>query len=180
MRPTPGDVAAQITAIVGSTWPDGLDDGIPWLGSLGVSTETAEETSCEEDSGAWDFATLPAWGAAKVGWSTYRGRFAGVSWWLWSDLEWEDVRSAAAALAEEISTVHGAPSESTAEAEGRGPSWLWRLEGHDIEMYAHNGAIRPEGFAAGPSVVQLHVDLRPVAELREDEAQRRAVWKPQA
>lgn len=173
MRPTPGDVAAQITAIVGSTWPDGLDDGIPWLGSLGVSTETAEETSCEEDSGAWDFATLPAWGAAKVGWSTYRGRFAGVSWWLWSDLEWEDVRSAAAALAEEISTVHGAPSESTAEAESRGPSWLWRLEGHDIEMYAHNGAIRPEGFAAGPSVVQLHVDLRPVAELR-------AVWKPQA
>jgi hypothetical protein len=115
-------------------------------------------------------ASMPEWGTARAGWSSYREQFVGVFWFLWYDHGWEDARGAAADLAQAITDVHGAPEESTEETTGQGPSWWWRLNAHSIEIYAHNGAIRPEGFPAGPSVVQLHVDLRAVAEPREAEA----------
>lgn len=113
---------------------------------------------------------MPEWGTARAGWSTYRGQFADVFWFLWNDHGWDDVRDAAAALAQAITDVHGAPEESTDETTGHGPSGWWRLNAHSIEIHAPNGAVRPEGFEAGPSVVQLHVDLRAVAEPREAEA----------
>lgn len=58
----------------------------------------------------------------------------------------------------------------TQETKGHGPSCWWRLEAHNGELYAHNGAVRPDGFPVGPSVVQLHIDLRAVAEPRDAEA----------
>ncbi len=121
-------------------------------------------------------ASMPTWGKARAGWSVYHERFADVSWFLWDDHGWDDVRGATAELAQQITDAHGAPVETTEEAASHGPSWWWRLNSHSIEIYAHNGANRPEGFPAGPSVVQLHVDLRAVADHREAEA--RALHAP--
>ncbi|QFG68627.1 hypothetical protein [Ornithinimicrobium pratense] len=137
---------------------------------MGISTDTAEETPPEGIGRSWGMASVPEWGAARAGWSTYREQFADIFWFLWDDHRWDDVRGAAADLAQAITDVHGAPEESTEESASHGPSWWWRLNDHGIQIYAHNGAIRPEGFPAGPSVVQLHVDLRAVADLREAEA----------
>ena len=170
MRPSPQEVASQLTSILGTPWPEGIDDGLPWLRSKGIATETAEETPAEGSGRSWHMASMPIWGTARAGWSTYHERFADVFWFLWDDHGWDDVRDAAAELAQQVADVHGAPEETTEETAGHGPSWWWRLNDHSIEIYAHNGAVRPEGFPAGPSVVQLHVDLRAVADPREAEA----------
>lgn len=40
-------------------------------------------------------------------------------------------------------------------------------------MYAYSGAERPDGFPAGPAVVQLHVDHRDRSEAQERLARER-------
>ena len=117
---------------------------------------------------------MSVWGTAQAGWGTYREQFAEVFWFLWDGHSWDDARDAAAELAQTITDAHGEPEETTEETAGHGTSWWWRLDDHSIEMYAYNGASRPEGFPAGPSVVQLHVDRRAVAEPREAEARARS------
>lgn len=170
MRPSPQEVASQLTHIVRSPWPQGLDDALPWLRSMGIATDTADESPARGDARSWHMASMPVWGTARPGWGTYRDQFADVSWFLWDEHAWEDVRRAAADLAQALTDLYGAPEKATVDAESHGPSWWWRLPEHSIELYAHNGAIRPPGFPAGPSVVQLHVDLSAVAEPREAEA----------
>lgn len=172
MKPSPGDVASQVTAIVNSPWPRGLEDGLPWLQSMGIETGTAEETPPRGATRSWHLASMPAWGTADAGWGTYRDELADVSWFLWNGETAEDVLAAAAELAEAMTSVHGDPVEATEPALHAGPTWWWRLERHGIQMYAYDGAPNAEGYPTGPPCVQLHVDLRAVSEPQEAEARR--------
>lgn len=179
MQPSPEEVAATVDRILSSPWPATLEDALPWLEALGIQTQTAQESSrdaasVDQDSRSWHRAEMTGWPGALAGWAGYRGAFADVNWFLWEDHDWEEVERAATELAGAISATHGAPVETTAATQSHGSSWWWQLERHGIDMYAHNGRIRPDGFPPGPSVVQFHIDLRAVAEPREAEARRRA------
>lgn len=101
MRPSPQEVASQLTTIMRSPWPEGMDDAVPWLRSMGISTETAEETPAEGDSRSWHLASMPEWGPVRAGWSTYREQLADVFRFLWDEHGWDDVRGAASHLAQD-------------------------------------------------------------------------------
>ncbi|GGK58931.1 hypothetical protein [Ornithinimicrobium pekingense] len=172
MKPSPGEVASRVTAIVESPWPRHLEDGLPWLQSFGIDTDTAEETPRRGADRSWHMAAMPSWGAVRAGWGTYRDEFADIFWFLWDGESSADVLRAADDLARALTDVHGDPREVTEATQYSGGSWWWQLEQHSIEMYAYSGAVNPDGYPTGSPCVQLQIDLRAVAEPREAEARR--------
>lgn len=170
MKPPPREVASRISAVVDSPWPQHLGEGLPWLQSFGIETDTAKETPRRGTSRSWHMAAVRGWGSARAGWGIYREEFAGIFWFLWDGESADDVLRAAGDLARAITDSHGNPHEITEASQYSGGSWWWQLERHRVEMYAYNGAPNPDGYPTGSPCVQLHVDLRAVAEPQEEEA----------
>lgn len=172
MKPTPRQVAETVTHILKSQWPEDLRDGLPWLESLDIRTDTATETSRERSSRSWHMADMPTWGTARGGWGTYQDRFADVLWFLWYEENAEHILHAVAELADHLTDDLGDPTDTTDPTPLSGGTWWWQLEAHSIEMYAYTDEPRPDGYPTGPPCVQLHVNLREVADPREAEARR--------
>lgn len=172
MKPAPRQVAKTVTQILRSVWPQGLDEGLPWLEAMGIRTDTATETPRRRSSRSWHMASMPTWGTARAGWGTYQDRFADVFWFLWDDESSERVLHAATELADHLADALGEPTETTEPTPLSGGTWWWQLEGHSIEMYAYTDARTPDGHPTGPPCVQLSVDLREVSDPREAEARR--------
>lgn len=173
MVPSPRQVAETVSQILESVWPQGINDGIPWLDALGIETQTGQQsTRGGSSSRAWQRAPMPAWGTATAGWSTYQDRFADISWFLWDGANSECVLNAAVELAELFVDALGEPGESTEAGPYSGGTWWWQMEAHSIEMYAHTVVQRPDGHPTGPPCVQLSVDLLEISGRRETEARR--------
>lgn len=170
MKPTPGEIAAQVAAVVGSPWPRTAEELLPWLTLLGTEVTSAKEAPGEEGVGSWYSATVSHWPAARAGWDTYRGELAVVYWFLWTGEDSAAVLQGAQALAALLTAAYGLPQETSEVTESGGGAWFWEFGAYGAELYAYSGAPLPSGVPTGPAGLQLHVSLRPVSDVLEAQA----------
>lgn len=188
VTPSVATVAETLSTMMSEPWPTSEDQAGRWLRRHGIDPDSGTERRTDKGNSGngssgngssgngrsgnggpgrdWDRATMEAWGNADVGWGQFGEEFVGVNWFLWRGASPEELMTAARELAGMLTQAHGAPTEST-DPTVHGGTWLWRLPGHIIDIYAHHGLPRPDGFPAGEPVLQLHLDHRERSDARE-------------